>query len=99
MTSKWHMLDRNCQKFNATFKRSIRLEKSEENDLDVMKRARTTYRDENKRTPFVQEDTWEMSSSHAKWDAPSPIEPVDLTGSEQIPEVDHEKLYGDVRVL
>ncbi|GJU02038.1 hypothetical protein Tco_1112376 [Tanacetum coccineum] len=58
---------------------SVHLGKSGENDLDVMKQARATYRDENKGTLFVQEDAWEVLKSHAKWDAPSPVEPVDLT--------------------
>ncbi|GJV12331.1 hypothetical protein Tco_1353872 [Tanacetum coccineum] len=41
-----------------------------------MKRARATYQDENKRTSFVQEDTWEMLRSHTKWAA---HDPIDLT--------------------
>ncbi|GJQ97347.1 reverse transcriptase domain-containing protein [Tanacetum coccineum] len=49
---------------------------SRENALDVMKRARATYHDKNKGTLFVQEDGWEILRSHAKWDAP---DPVDLT--------------------
>ncbi|GJT83680.1 hypothetical protein Tco_1058022 [Tanacetum coccineum] len=95
LTSKWHTLSHNCQKFYAIFKRSIRFGESGENDLDVMKRARTTYRDENKETPFVQEDVWEILRSHGKWDAPSPVEPVDLTGGEQVPGVGHEELFGE----
>ncbi|GJT23793.1 hypothetical protein Tco_0893730 [Tanacetum coccineum] len=60
-----------------------------------MKRARTTYRDENKGTPFSQEDTWEILRTHAKWDAPSSVEPFDLTGGEQVPGVSHEELFGE----
>ncbi|GJX10549.1 hypothetical protein Tco_0200408 [Tanacetum coccineum] len=95
LTSKWHMLNHNFQKFNGIFKQSKRLGKSGENNLDVMKRARTTYRDENKGTPFSQEDTWEILRTHAKWDAPSSVEPFDLTGGEQVPEVSHEELFSE----
>nr|GEX27896.1 endopeptidase, NLPC/P60 domain, LRAT-like domain protein [Tanacetum cinerariifolium] len=77
LTSKWHTLNHNCQKFNAIFKRRVRLGKSEENDLDVMKRAKATYRDENKGTPFVQEDAWEILRSHAKRDAPDPVDLIE----------------------
>ncbi|GKC01451.1 hypothetical protein Tco_0987587 [Tanacetum coccineum] len=89
LTSKCHTLNHNYQKFNALFKRSVRLGKSGENDLDVMKRTRTTYRDENKGTSFVQEDAWKILRSHTKWDVPSP---VDLTEGEEVPEVGHEEL-------
>nr|GEX98576.1 hypothetical protein [Tanacetum cinerariifolium] len=39
LTRKWHTLNANCQKFNAAYKRAKRLEKSGENDVDVMKRG------------------------------------------------------------
>ncbi|GJV05610.1 hypothetical protein Tco_1343266 [Tanacetum coccineum] len=65
--------------------------KSGENELDVMKRARLTYRDENKNTPFSQEDAWEILRAHSKWDAP---EPVDLTEDEHAPRVNNEELFG-----
>ncbi|GJV17798.1 hypothetical protein Tco_1363121 [Tanacetum coccineum] len=91
LTSKWRMLNHNCQKFNAIFKRSVRLGKSGENDLDVMKQARATYRDENKGTPFVQEDASEILRSHAKWDSP---DPVDFT-ERDVPGVGHEDLFGN----
>nr|GEY30632.1 hypothetical protein [Tanacetum cinerariifolium] len=57
-----------------------------------MKRVRTTYRDENKGSPFSHEGAWEILRSHAKWDTPSPVEPVDLTGGEQVLRVGHEEL-------
>ncbi|GKD86316.1 hypothetical protein Tco_1357470 [Tanacetum coccineum] len=95
LTSKWHTLNHNCQKFNVIFKRSKRLGKSEENDLDVMKQARTTDRDEKKGTSFSQKEACEILRSHAKWDAPSPVDPVDLTGGEQILGVGHEELFGE----
>nr|GEV45744.1 endopeptidase, NLPC/P60 domain, LRAT-like domain protein [Tanacetum cinerariifolium] len=60
LLSKWHTLNHNCQKFNAIYKRCGRLTESGENGLDVMKRDRTTYRDENKNTSFTQEDAWEV---------------------------------------
>nr|GEW92382.1 glutathione S-transferase T3-like [Tanacetum cinerariifolium] len=39
LTSKWHTLNANCQKFNTAYKRAKRLGKSGENDLDLMKQA------------------------------------------------------------
>ncbi|GJU94069.1 hypothetical protein Tco_1318825 [Tanacetum coccineum] len=39
LTSKWHTLKANCQKFNAAYKRAKRLGKSGENDVDLMKRG------------------------------------------------------------
>nr|GEW67515.1 auxin-induced protein 15A-like [Tanacetum cinerariifolium] len=39
LTSKWHTLNANCQKFNAAYKRAKRLGRSGENDVDVLKRA------------------------------------------------------------
>ncbi|GKB50176.1 hypothetical protein Tco_0900929 [Tanacetum coccineum] len=39
LTSKWHTLDANCQKFNAAYKQAKRLGKSGENDVDYLKRA------------------------------------------------------------
>ncbi|GJW36529.1 hypothetical protein Tco_0059449 [Tanacetum coccineum] len=56
-----------------------------------MKRARSTYRDEHKNTPFSQEKAWGILRSHAKWDAP---DPVDLTGDDQVPGVNNEELFG-----
>nr|GEW89749.1 hypothetical protein [Tanacetum cinerariifolium] len=55
------------------------------------KKARATYQDENKRTPFVQEDAWEILRSYAKWDVP---EPVDLTEGE-VPWVGNDDLFGE----
>ncbi|GJZ48135.1 hypothetical protein Tco_0601967 [Tanacetum coccineum] len=77
LTSKWHTLNANCQKFNAAYKRAKRLGKSGENDVDLMKRAQSIYRDEHKGVSFTQEDAWAILRFHPKWDAP---EQVDLTG-------------------
>nr|GEZ50704.1 glutathione S-transferase T3-like [Tanacetum cinerariifolium] len=77
LTSKWHMLNSNCQKFNAAYKRAKRLRKSGENDVDLMKRAQSIYRDEHKGVSISQEDAWAILKFHPKWDAP---EQVDLTG-------------------
>ncbi|GKA66654.1 hypothetical protein Tco_0766462 [Tanacetum coccineum] len=95
LTSKCHMLNLNCQNFNAIFKRSKNLGKGGENNLDVMKRARSTYRGENKGTSFSQEDAWEILRTHAKWDTPSPVEPVDLTEGDQVFGVNYEELFGE----
>nr|GFC47791.1 glutathione S-transferase T3-like [Tanacetum cinerariifolium] len=76
LTSKWHTLNVNCQKFNAAYKRAKRLRKSGENGVDLMKRAQSIYRDEHKGVSFSQEG-WAILKFHPKWDAP---EQVDLTG-------------------
>ncbi|GKC19511.1 hypothetical protein Tco_1021661 [Tanacetum coccineum] len=59
--------------------------------MDVMKRAKATYRDENKSILFVQDDAWEILRSHSKWDAP---EPVDLTEGD-VPGVGNEDLFSE----
>nr|GEX61910.1 hypothetical protein [Tanacetum cinerariifolium] len=79
LTSKWHTLNVDCQKFNAAYKRAKRLEKSGENNVDVMKRAQSIYRDEHKGVAFCQKDAWAILKFHPKWDAP---EQVDLTRDE-----------------
>ncbi|GJT03861.1 hypothetical protein Tco_0838323 [Tanacetum coccineum] len=76
LTSKWHTLNVNCQKFIAAYKRVKRLGKSGENDVDLMKRAQSIYRDEHKGVSFSQEDAWAILKFHPKWDAP---EQVDLS--------------------
>ncbi|GKD04382.1 hypothetical protein Tco_1179356 [Tanacetum coccineum] len=48
LTSKWHTLNANCQKFNAAYKRAKRLGKSAENDVDYLKRVQSIYRDEHR---------------------------------------------------
>ncbi|GJX07621.1 hypothetical protein Tco_0195553 [Tanacetum coccineum] len=78
-------------KFNVVYKRCTRLGKNGENEMDVMQRAKATYRDENKSIPFVQEDAWEILRSHSKWDAP---EPIDLTEGD-VPGVGNKDLFGE----
>ncbi|GJZ08556.1 glutathione S-transferase T3-like protein [Tanacetum coccineum] len=89
LTSKWHTLNANCQKFNAAYKRAKRLGKSGENDVDFLKRAQSIYRDEHKGVSFSQEDAWAILRFHPKWDAP---EQVDLTGD--VPGATQEDLFG-----
>nr|GEX21131.1 zinc finger BED domain-containing protein RICESLEEPER 2-like [Tanacetum cinerariifolium] len=55
----------------------VALVASGENDVDVLKRAQSIYRDEHKGVAFCQEDAWAILKFHPKWDAP---EQVDLTG-------------------
>nr|GEX64608.1 glutathione S-transferase T3-like [Tanacetum cinerariifolium] len=94
LTSKWHRLNHSFQKFNAVYKRTARLGKSGENEMDVLKWAKATYQDEKKSILFVQDDAWEVLRSHSKWDAP---EPVDLT-EDDVPGVGNKDLFGeDVR--
>ncbi|GKB66486.1 hypothetical protein Tco_0927898 [Tanacetum coccineum] len=89
LTSKWHTLNANCQKFNAAYKRAKRLGKSGENDVDYLKRAQIIYRDEHKGVAFSQEDAWAVLRFHPKWDAP---EQVDLTGN--VPGATQDDLFG-----
>nr|GEX16967.1 hypothetical protein [Tanacetum cinerariifolium] len=49
LTSKWHTLNANCQKFNAAYKR---VRKSGENDVDLMKRAQTSTGGSSASTQF-----------------------------------------------
>nr|GEZ41485.1 hypothetical protein [Tanacetum cinerariifolium] len=89
LTSKWHTLNASCQKFNAAYKRVKRLGRSGENDVDVLKRAQSIYRDEHKGVAFCQQDAWAILKFHPKWDAP---EQVDLTGD--VPGATQEDLFG-----
>nr|GEW72077.1 hypothetical protein [Tanacetum cinerariifolium] len=89
LTSKWHTLNANCQKFNAAYKRAKRLGKSGENDVDVLKHAQSIYRDEHKGVAFCQEYSWAILKFHPKWDTP---EQVDLT--RDVPGVTQEDLFG-----
>ncbi|GJY97026.1 hypothetical protein Tco_0513936 [Tanacetum coccineum] len=59
--------------------------------MDVMKRAKATYRDKNISIPFVQDDAWEILRAHSKWDAP---EAVDLTKGD-VPGLGNEDLFGE----
>ncbi|GJV88805.1 hypothetical protein Tco_1532743 [Tanacetum coccineum] len=73
LTSKWHTLNANCQKFNATYKRAKCLGKSGENDVDYLKRAQNIYRDEHRGVAFSQEDAWAVLRFYPKWDAPDKL--------------------------
>nr|GFB20916.1 hypothetical protein [Tanacetum cinerariifolium] len=84
-------VQRNIQKVQS-------FEKSGENEVDLMKRARGIYRDENKNNAFNHEDAWSILRKHAKWDAPDPA-PVDLTEDENVPDehvsaVNTDELFG-----
>nr|GEZ19256.1 glutathione S-transferase T3-like [Tanacetum cinerariifolium] len=89
LTSKWHTLNANCQKFKAAYKRAKCLGKSDENDVDVLKRAQSIYRDEHKGVAFCQEDALAILKFHPKWDAP---EQVNLTGD--VPGATQEDFFG-----
>nr|GEX50378.1 hypothetical protein [Tanacetum cinerariifolium] len=60
-----------------------------QNDVDLMKRAQSIYRDEHKGVSFSQEDAWAILKFHPKWNAP---EQVDLTGD--VPRAIQEDLFG-----
>nr|GEY65311.1 hypothetical protein [Tanacetum cinerariifolium] len=89
LTRKLHTLNANCQKFNAAYKHAKLLGKSGENDVDLMKRAQSIYRDEHKGVSFSQEDAWPILKFHPKWYAP---EQVDLTGD--VPGATQKDLFG-----
>ncbi|GJS95730.1 hypothetical protein Tco_0802698 [Tanacetum coccineum] len=98
LSSKWSTLNHHCQKFNAIYKRRIRLKKSGENEVDLMKQARGIYQDKNKNSSFNHEKAWAVLRKHAKWDAPDPA-PVDLTEDENVhdehvPVVNTDELFG-----
>nr|GEU91354.1 reverse transcriptase domain-containing protein [Tanacetum cinerariifolium] len=73
------------------------VEKSGENEVDFMKRARGIYQDKNKNSSFNHEKAWAVLRKHAKWDAPDPA-PVDLT-EDNVPDehffaVNTDELFG-----
>nr|GEZ24091.1 hypothetical protein [Tanacetum cinerariifolium] len=78
---------------NAIYKRCNRLKKGGKNKVDLMKRAREIYRDENKNNAFSHEDAWAILQKHAKWDAPD-LASIDLTEEEHVPSVNIEELFG-----
>ena len=57
--------------------------------MDVLKRAKQTYRDEHKAASFNNEEAWDVLRKHKKWDA---SEPVDLTG--EVPSQSNKALFG-----
>nr|GEZ32673.1 hypothetical protein [Tanacetum cinerariifolium] len=74
------------------------VEKSDENEVDLMKRARGIYQAENKNSSFNHEKAWAVLRKPAKWDAPDPA-PVDLTEDENVHNehvfaVNTDKLFG-----
>ncbi|GJT48151.1 hypothetical protein Tco_0974308 [Tanacetum coccineum] len=89
LTSKWHTLNANCQKFNAAYKRAKRFGEMWRKHVDYLKRVQSIYRDEHKGVAFSQEDAWAVLRFHPKWDAP---EQVDLTGD--VPGASQEDLFG-----
>nr|GEU62168.1 hypothetical protein [Tanacetum cinerariifolium] len=93
LSSKWSTLNHHCQKFNAIYKRCIRLKKSDENEVDLIKRARGICQDENKNSSFNHEKAWAVLRKHARWDAPDPA-PVDLTEDENVHD-EHKKTKSD----
>nr|GEY80273.1 hypothetical protein [Tanacetum cinerariifolium] len=56
-------------------------EKSCENEIDLMGRARVMYQDESRNSPFNHDKAWAILRQHPKWDAPE-VAPVDLTEDE-----------------
>ncbi|GKD86361.1 hypothetical protein Tco_1357515 [Tanacetum coccineum] len=98
LSSKCSMLNQHCQKFDAIYKRCIRLKKSGENEVDLMKRARGIYQDGNKNSSFNHEKAWAVLRKHAKWDAPDPAS-VELyedenVHDEHVPAVNTDELFG-----
>ena len=54
------MLNRDCSKFNAAFKKAQRDVKSEEGEVDILKRANQLYRDEHNNAPFSNDEAWSV---------------------------------------
>ncbi|GKD73595.1 hypothetical protein Tco_1331877 [Tanacetum coccineum] len=70
------------------------VEKKWRDEVDLMKRARGIYQDENKNSSFNHGKAWAVLRKHAKWDAP-----VDLTKDENVPDehifaVNTDELFG-----
>lgn len=84
---KWKTLNRDCNKFNACYKKAQREVKSGESEVDIPTRANLLYRQEN--PPFTNEEAWSVLRTHRKWDAPVA---VDLTGD--VPSQTNEDLFG-----
>ncbi|GJZ70326.1 hypothetical protein Tco_0633876, partial [Tanacetum coccineum] len=85
-------------KFQRNLQKVQSVEKSDENEVDLMKRARGIYQDENKTNSFNHEKAWAVLRKHAKWDAPDPA-PVDLTEDENVSDehvsaVNTDELFG-----
>ena len=78
-----------CAKFNACYKNAERDQRSGENDVDILTHAKEMYRNENRNTPFNNEEAWGVLRTHKKWDAP---DTVDLTGD--VPSQANEALFG-----
>ena len=54
------MLNHDCAKFNAFFKRAQRDQKSGENEMDILTRVKEIYRNESKSAPFNNDAAWDI---------------------------------------
>ncbi|GKD22007.1 hypothetical protein Tco_1223710 [Tanacetum coccineum] len=70
LTSKWSMLNANCQKFNALHKRAQSMCNSGENEMDVLSHVKKMFKDEIKGRLFNQDLSWDILRMSPKWDAP-----------------------------
>ncbi|GJY45787.1 hypothetical protein Tco_0434850, partial [Tanacetum coccineum] len=80
LTSKWATLNTNCQRFNAIHKHFLCLGKSGVNGIDVLTRAKKTFKDEFEGRTFTQESSWEILRHCPKWDAPDSVPTVHVEG-------------------
>ena len=67
LQSKLKMLNHDCTKFNAAFKRAHRNQKSGECEVDILKQANQLYRDDHNNTPFSNEEAWSVLGQQQKW--------------------------------
>nr|GFC43535.1 glutathione S-transferase T3-like [Tanacetum cinerariifolium] len=78
-TGKWEIMNSNCQNFNGIYKRLKRLNRSGENEVDLLNRCTSAFKDESRGRAFTQDGPWGILRQHSKWDPAKPIDPVDLT--------------------
>ncbi|GJZ81601.1 hypothetical protein Tco_0646595, partial [Tanacetum coccineum] len=71
----WAMLNENCQKFKAIFKRLESNGKSGKSLVYLFKRAKLQFHEESttETKKFNQEHVWLILKEHLKWDSPDPV--------------------------
>lgn len=84
---KWATLNANCQKFNGIYKHLKHFIRSGENNVDLLNRAMSPFKDKKKGRWFTQYGPWAILRKYPKWDAAKLIDSVDVTG--------HTELFGD----
>nr|GEY70809.1 hypothetical protein [Tanacetum cinerariifolium] len=96
LSSKWSTLNYHCQKFNAIYKRCIRLKKSSDNEVDLMKRLGAFIKTRIKITRLITKKHGRFCENTQNGTHPIP---VDLTKEENVPDehffaVNTDELFG-----